>query len=697
MTRHRDKLINFVSKFIGLGHNLFSVGQFCESDLEVAFRKHTCFVRNLEGVDLLSGSRGTNLYTILIADMMKSSPICLLSKASKTKSWLWHRCLSHLNFGTINQLAKQGLVKGLPKLKYTKYHLCSACQMGKSKKESYPYKPKSSTNEKLQMLHMDLCGPMRVESINKKRYILVIVDDYSCFTWVKFLRTKDEAPEIIINFLKQAQVSLNATVRYLRTDNDNEFFNQTLRNYTEEDLGKLQPKADIGIFIDYSPTKKAYRIYNIRTRQIMETMNVHFDELTQMDSKQHNLGPELNGLTFGLGGVTLMLNQAASTSAKPPTKNDWDVPFQPINVEEPHNEEVAEFDSDTFTIKEEPKNYREAMIESSWIEAMQEEIHEFERLKVWELVPRPDKDRCCASCYRLGCVVCVWKMGSGGKGTGKRMISSKRSNGDQAITDHAKPIEIPKAVGNDTSTSFDESLMNPSCDIHVEIPAGWDSASPLVNEDVSRDSGFSSHVSLAGAESNTHFGMESDRPAIGGKEAGKSSLFTTSQGLALFGVTLTSLKDIDDLTRRLEAGEYEEVMSKMTREERKAILATLEISGRTYLNHVKGFLLTLWLRETWLMDKPTSYVGEAMGLKPELSKSKANIRLLFSENLCEGVNFSIPRKVVEMNNDELQRFFLLSVQNFCWELKVFILSTAKPRVSTAQVTTANTNQLVLLE
>ncbi|GKD72371.1 hypothetical protein Tco_1330653, partial [Tanacetum coccineum] len=75
----------------GLGHNLFSVGQFCDSDLEVAFRKHTCFVRNLEGVDLLLGSRGFNLYAISMENMMKSFPICLLSKASKTKSWLWHR------------------------------------------------------------------------------------------------------------------------------------------------------------------------------------------------------------------------------------------------------------------------------------------------------------------------------------------------------------------------------------------------------------------------------------------------------------------------------------------------------------------------------------------------------------------------------------------------------------------------------
>ncbi|GJU76576.1 retrovirus-related pol polyprotein from transposon TNT 1-94 [Tanacetum coccineum] len=291
------------------------------------------FIQNLEGVDLLSGSRRSNLYTISMADMMKSSLICLLSKASKTKSWLWHRRLSYLKFGTINKLAKQGIVKGLPKLKYTKDHLCSTCQMGKIKKESHPHKPETSTNEKLQMLHMDLCGPMLVEIINKKRYIIVIIDDYSHFTWVKFLRTKDEAPEIIIKILKQAQVSLNATVRYLRTDNGIEFLNQTLRNYMEEvgithmtsttrtpqqndvverdrkpelkylhvfgalcyptndfeDLRKLQPKADIGIFIGYSPSKKAFRIYNKRTRQIMETMNVQFDELTQMASDSNSV------------------------------------------------------------------------------------------------------------------------------------------------------------------------------------------------------------------------------------------------------------------------------------------------------------------------------------------------------------------------------------------------------------------------
>ncbi|GJW32026.1 retrovirus-related pol polyprotein from transposon TNT 1-94 [Tanacetum coccineum] len=157
-----------------------------------------------------------------------------ISRASKTKSWLWHRRLSHLNFGSINHLARHGLVRGLPKLKFEKDHLCSACALGKSSKK--PYKPKSedTNQEKLYLLHMDLCGPMRVASVNGKKYILVIVDDYSRFTWVKCLRSKDEAPAFIINFLKMIQIRLKEIVRRFRTDNGTEFVNQTLREYYEK-------------------------------------------------------------------------------------------------------------------------------------------------------------------------------------------------------------------------------------------------------------------------------------------------------------------------------------------------------------------------------------------------------------------------------------------------------------------------------
>nr|GEZ58418.1 retrovirus-related Pol polyprotein from transposon TNT 1-94 [Tanacetum cinerariifolium] len=490
MTGDRSQLIKFVQKFL---------------DLEVAFCQHTCFIRNLDGVDLLTGSRGNNLYTLSLQDMMASSPICLLSKASKTKSWLWHRRLSHLNFGAINHLARQGLVRGLPKLKFEKEHLCSAYAMGKSTKKLHKPKSEDTNQEKLYLLHMDLCGPMHVESINGKKYILVIVDDYSRFTWVKFLRSKDEASNFIIKFLKMIQVRLKVPVRRIRTDNGTEFVNQTLREYYEEigvshetsvacspqqngvierrsrtlieaactieNLGKLQAKADIGIFIGYAPTKKAFRIYNNRTRRIVETIHVDFDELTAMASERSSSEPALNEITHATISSGLLLNpplsvdhQAAeviapipdvippvhpdSTGSPSSTTADQDAPSLskyhttvetqssviPQDVEEDNLDiEVAHIGNDpllgvpipevispqssstisphqitsfhtvalheqalfcyydAFLTSVEPKTYKEALTQSCWIEAMQEELNEFERLEVWELVPCPDK------------------------------------------------------------------------------------------------------------------------------------------------------------------------------------------------------------------------------------------------------------------------------------------------------------------
>nr|GEW06843.1 putative ribonuclease H-like domain-containing protein [Tanacetum cinerariifolium] len=230
----------------GLGHNLFSVVQLCDSDLEVAFRRNACFVRNLEGVDLLKGDRSTYLYTINLHEMVSASPICLMARASSTKSWLWHQRLSHLNFDTINDLTKNDLFAGLlkfkyhkehlcpsclSKFKYHKEHLCPSCEQGKSKRASHPPKPVLNSRQRLYLLHMDLCGPMRIASINGKQYILVIVDDYSRYTWIHFLRSKDEAPAVIITVLKRITVLLKSPIIIIRTDNGIEFKNQVLKVY----------------------------------------------------------------------------------------------------------------------------------------------------------------------------------------------------------------------------------------------------------------------------------------------------------------------------------------------------------------------------------------------------------------------------------------------------------------------------------
>ncbi|GJU53735.1 retrovirus-related pol polyprotein from transposon TNT 1-94 [Tanacetum coccineum] len=136
------------------------------------------------------------------------------------------------NFDTINvPCPKIDLVTGLPKFKYHKEHLCPSCEKGKSKRASHPPKPVPNSKQRLHLLHMDLCGLMRIASINGKRYVLVIVDNYSRYTWVHFLRKKDEVPEEIKTFLKRITVLLQALVIIVRTDNDTEFKNQVLQEY----------------------------------------------------------------------------------------------------------------------------------------------------------------------------------------------------------------------------------------------------------------------------------------------------------------------------------------------------------------------------------------------------------------------------------------------------------------------------------
>ncbi|GJS95946.1 retrovirus-related pol polyprotein from transposon TNT 1-94 [Tanacetum coccineum] len=495
----------------GLGHNLFSVGKFCDSDLEVAFRKHTCFIRNMECVDLLSGSQGTNLYSLSIGDMMTSSPICLLSKATKTKLWLWHRRLSHLNFGAINHLAKHGLVHALPRLKFKKDHLCSACAMGKSKKQSHKPKSEDTNQEKLYLLHMDLCGPMHDASVNGKKYILIIMDDYSWFTWVKFLASKDKAPDFIIKFMKMIQIRLNVTVRNIRTDNGTEFVNQTLRDYYEQVIishetsdaqtpqqngvverprqllshitPKTDPLYDVAmeklLMSSYMIENPIYPTFTFLVHFATQTMivrlwaNFKLKLLTAMASEQSSLEPALHEMTPATPSSGLVPNPPPSALFLPLSRHEWDLVFQPVfdeffsppasvaflvlveealapvestsspssttvdqdapSPKESHDLEVAHMSNDPYfgipipeTISEEfsssdvipttvhsdapiskhrtlfcyynafltsiePKTYKDSLTQPCWIEAMQEELNEFERLEVWELVPRPDK------------------------------------------------------------------------------------------------------------------------------------------------------------------------------------------------------------------------------------------------------------------------------------------------------------------
>nr|GEV02113.1 retrovirus-related Pol polyprotein from transposon TNT 1-94 [Tanacetum cinerariifolium] len=254
-----------------------------------------------------------------------------LSADKKEPNKSWGSIISNVPSSSTVE-CRQGLVQSLPKLKFKKDHLCSACAMGKSKKKSHKPKSKDTNQGKLYLLHMDLCGPMRVESVNGKN----------------------------------------------------------------ENLGKLQPKADIGIFIGYAPTKKAFWIYNRRARRIVETIHVGFDELTAMASEQSSSGPALHEMTPAIISSGLVPKPTSSTPFVPPF--DPPAPEVIAPIDEVVAPELAEsigspssttVDQDAPSPK--PKTYKDALTQSCWIKAMQEELNEFERLEVWELVPRPDK------------------------------------------------------------------------------------------------------------------------------------------------------------------------------------------------------------------------------------------------------------------------------------------------------------------
>ncbi|GJS49060.1 retrovirus-related pol polyprotein from transposon TNT 1-94 [Tanacetum coccineum] len=228
MTGNLKLLCNFVEKYLGTIHfendqfaPILSYGDLVQGNIMI---KRVYYVEGLNhnlflGNDLLTGNHGSDLYTIS-QDTTSPTPICFMAKASPTQAWLWHRRLSHLNFDSINLLSKKDIVNGLPKLKYAKDQLCSSCELGKEKRSTFKTKIVPNSKGRLNLLHMDLCDPMRIESINGKKYILVIVDDYSRYTWTLFLRTKDETPEVLKDFLKMIQRNIQAQVITVHTDRD---------------------------------------------------------------------------------------------------------------------------------------------------------------------------------------------------------------------------------------------------------------------------------------------------------------------------------------------------------------------------------------------------------------------------------------------------------------------------------------------
>ncbi|GJU71537.1 retrovirus-related pol polyprotein from transposon TNT 1-94 [Tanacetum coccineum] len=269
----------------GLNHNLFSVGQFCDADLEVAFRKSTCFVRDLQGNDLLTGNRGSDLYIISLQETSSPTPICFMAKASQSQSWIMAS-------------------------KSTVFHLVNLYKSKESSVMSITFQV--SKGRQLNLLHIDLCGPTRIESINKKKYIrngvverlnrtlvevaraMLSTSKLPLFFWAKAIATAcytqnrsliilghEKIPYHIINGRKPSLKHLHifGFTCYITIDGEN--------------LNKMKEKGDSCILVGYSTQSKGYRVYNTRTRLIVESIHIKFGEIKELlkASNYDNSGP----------------------------------------------------------------------------------------------------------------------------------------------------------------------------------------------------------------------------------------------------------------------------------------------------------------------------------------------------------------------------------------------------------------------
>ncbi|GJY87465.1 retrovirus-related pol polyprotein from transposon TNT 1-94 [Tanacetum coccineum] len=458
----------------GLGHNLFSVEQFCDGDLEVAFCSKTCYVHNLEGVDLLTGYRESNLYTISVSDMAASSPVCLMSKATST----------YLNMKKITFVL---LVKE-----------------EKSKKASHPLKLVSSDHSKLELLHMDLCGPMRSllkTQLNYKAKVckihtdngtefknatlkahyekLGIMQQFSTArtpqqngvvkrrnnTLVEAARTMlifSKLPEFLwAKAVATAYFTQNRSIihtRYNKTPYEllrgrkpkiayfHVFGSLCYPTNDQDDLGKMKPKADIGVFIGYSETSTEPKLQrfnnhisseeqtNTPSKEDLDNLfGLLFEEYYEQKSSdtpiysaaQPTQVYEDSPSTSSIIHMRLLLFNAQFIPYNPPCHEESKsstTALEPLNVQNFHqvqpsthvwtkdspldqvigdpskpvmthqrlhtDSEVCMYALTVNTI--EPKNIKEAMADHSWIESMQDELNQFERLQVWELVPLPE-------------------------------------------------------------------------------------------------------------------------------------------------------------------------------------------------------------------------------------------------------------------------------------------------------------------
>ncbi|KAK2417316.1 putative mitochondrial protein [Trifolium repens] len=489
----------------GLTANLISISQLCDQGMKVNFTKSECLVNNEEGELVLRGTRSKDNCYLWMPQEEALTSTCLATTEDEVQ--LWHQKMGHLNLKGMKKVISLEAVRGIPKLKIVEGKVCGECQIGKQVRMSHPMLEHQTTSKVLELLHMDLMGPMQVESLGGKRYVLVVVDDFSRYTWVNFIREKSDAFDVFKELCIQIQREKGINVVRIRSDHGREFENSkfddfcategikheysspitpqqngiverknrtiqesarvmlhaknvpyhfwaeamntacyvhnrvTLRKGTTSTLyelwkdrkptvkhfhifgsecfiladreprRKLDPKSEKGLFLGYSTNSRAYRVYNTKAQVVMESVNVVVKDSPEKENEKVDQGTpvSVNAEQDDGASAPAPINEAdertieeeRDESARPQAASKG----PSVRVQKNHpldlvignpeqgittrrtNDVVA---NSCFVSLFEPKNVKEALTDEAWIEAMQEELNQFERSEVWDLVPRPE-------------------------------------------------------------------------------------------------------------------------------------------------------------------------------------------------------------------------------------------------------------------------------------------------------------------
>ncbi|WJX48053.1 hypothetical protein P8452_34667 [Trifolium repens] len=489
----------------GLTANLISISQLCDQGMKVNFTKSECLVNNEEGQLVLRGTRSKDNCYLWMPQEEALTSTCLVTTEDEVQ--LWHQKMGHLNLKGMKKVISLEAIRGIPKLRIVEGKVCGECQIGKQVRMSHPMLEHQTTSKVLELLHMDLMGPMQVESLGGKRYVLVVVDDFSRYTWVNFIREKSDAFDVFKELCIQIQREKGSNVVRIRSDHGREFENSkfddfcaaegikheysspitpqqngiverknrtiqesarvmlhaknvpyhfwaeamntacyvhnrvTLRKGTTSTLyelwkdrkptvkhfhifgsecfiladreprRKLDPKSEKGFFLGYSTNSRAYRVYNTKTQVVMESVNVVVKDSSDKENEGVDQGTpvSVNAEPDDGASTPASMNEAdertieedndesarpQATSKGPSVRVQKNHPLDLVigNPEQGittrrTNDVVA---NSCFVSLFEPKNVKEALTDEAWIEAMQEELNQFERSEVWDLVPRPE-------------------------------------------------------------------------------------------------------------------------------------------------------------------------------------------------------------------------------------------------------------------------------------------------------------------